>query len=148
MVKKRYYRNQSLGLPWDQIGGVLGSSIIHYWQRYKGMESLNLNKLFNWFLEWKTTFILHCGSDLLTDLYKRFLKFKENVLKNGRTTNNSLLGNVNTICLGTYNLSKNFLIHWSIIITGYLLHFKTLLRCSTFKIVLRCSTSHIYWSFY
>ena len=46
-------------------------------------------------------------------------------------TNNFLLGNVGTICLGTYNLSKNFLIHWSTILTGYLLHLKIFLRCST-----------------
>ena len=61
------------------------------------MESMNLNKLFNQFLDWKITFTLHCGSDLPTDLYKRSLKFKENLPKNGRTTNNSLLGTVNTI---------------------------------------------------
>ena len=83
------------------------------------MESLNLNKLqINQFLDWKVTLILHCGNDLLTALYKRFLKFKENVPKNGRATNNSFFGTVSTICLGTYNLSRNFLIHWSIILTG------------------------------
>ena len=38
------------------------------------------------------------------------LKFKENVPKYGRTTNNSFLGNVGTTCLGTYKLSNNFLI--------------------------------------
>ena len=81
------------------------------------MEPLNLNKLLNRFLDWKITLILHCGNDLLTALYKRFLKFKENVPKNGRTTNNSFLGTVRAIYLGTYNLSKN-LIHWSIILTG------------------------------
>ena len=86
--------------------------------RCKGMASLNLKKLLNRFLDWKVTFILHCGKDLLTDLYKRFLKFKENVPKHGRTTNNSFLGTVDTICVGTYNLSKNFLIHWSVILTG------------------------------
>ena len=41
------------------------------------MESLNLNKLLNRFLDWEVTLILHCGNDLLTALYKRFLKFKE-----------------------------------------------------------------------
>ena len=82
------------------------------------MESLNLKKLLNRFLYWKITFVLYCGNDLLTDLYKHFLKFKENVPKNGRTTNNSLLGTFETTCLGTYNLSINFLILWSIILTG------------------------------
>ena len=96
------------------------------------MESLNLKKLLNRFLDWKITFILHCGKDLLTDLYKRFLKFKENVPKYGRTTHNSFLGTVGTICLRTYNLPKNFLIHWSIILTGYLLYLKILLWSSTF----------------
>ena len=56
------------------------------------MKSLNLKKLLNRFSDWKKAFILHCGRDLLTDLDKRFLKLKENVPKNGRTTNNSLLG--------------------------------------------------------
>ena len=69
------------------------------------MESLNLNKLLNRLLDWKITLILHFGNDLLTALYKRFLKFKENVLKNGRKTSNSFFGTVSTICLGTYNLS-------------------------------------------
>ena len=59
----------------------------------------------------QTTFILHCGKELLTDLYKRFLKFKENVPKYGRTTNNSYLGAFGTICVGTYNFSKKLLIH-------------------------------------
>ena len=86
--------------------------------RCKGIESLNLKKLHNQFLYWQITFILHCGKDLLTDLYKRFLKFKENVPKYGKTTNNSFLGTVGTIYLGTYSLSKNFLIDWSIILTG------------------------------
>ena len=54
------------------------------------MESLNLNKLLNQFLDWKITLTLHCGNDLLTALYKRFLKFKENVPKYGRTTSNSI----------------------------------------------------------
>ena len=81
------------------------------------MDSLNLDKLFDQFLAWKITFILHCGSDLLTDLYKRFLKFKENLPKNRTTTNNSLIGTVDIICLGMYNFSKNFLIHWGIILT-------------------------------
>ena len=82
------------------------------------MESLNLNKILSQFLDWKITLMLHCGSDLLIDLYKRFLKFKKNVPENGRTTNNSFLDTVDKICVGTYNLSKNFLIHWSIILTG------------------------------
>ena len=82
------------------------------------MESLNLKKLLNRFLDWKITFILHCGKDLLYDLYRRFLKFRENITNYGRTTTNSLLGTVGTICLGTYNLSKNFLICWSIMLTG------------------------------
>ena len=82
------------------------------------MESLNLKKLFNRFLDLKITFILHCGKDLLTDLYKPFLKFKENVPKYGRTANSSFLGTLGAICLGTYNLPKNFLIRWSIILTG------------------------------
>ena len=50
------------------------------------MDSLNLNKLLNRFFDWKITFILHCGNGLLIDLYKCFLKFKENVPENGRTT--------------------------------------------------------------
>ena len=58
------------------------------------MESSNLNKLLYQFLDWKITLILHCGNDLLTALYKRFLKFKENIPKNGRTTNKSFLGTV------------------------------------------------------
>ena len=82
------------------------------------MKSLNLKELPNRFLDWKITFILDCGKELLTDWYKSFLKFKENVPKYGRTTNNSFLGTVSTICLGTHNLSTNFLIHWSIILTG------------------------------
>ena len=65
------------------------------------METLNLNKLLNQFLDWKITLILHCGNDLLTALHKRFLKFKENVPKNGRTTSNSFFGTVSTICLAT-----------------------------------------------
>ena len=72
--------------------------------RAKGMEFLNLSKLLNRFLDWKRIFILHFAL--------HFLKFKENFPKNGRTTNNSLLGTVGTICLGRYNLSNNFLIHW------------------------------------
>ena len=36
-----------------------------------------------WFLDWKIAFILHYDNDLLTDLYKHSLKFKENVLKYG-----------------------------------------------------------------
>ena len=75
------------------------------------MEPLNLKKLLNRFLDRKITFILHCGKELLTNLYKRFLKFKENVPKYGGTTNNSFLVIVITICLGTYTLFKNFLIH-------------------------------------
>ena len=74
------------------------------------MESLNLKKLLNQFLDWQITFILHCSKDLLTGLLKRFLKFKENVPKYGRTTKNPLLCTVGTICLATYNLSKNVLI--------------------------------------
>ena len=74
------------------------------------MEYLNLNKLLNWFLDWKITFILHCGNNLLTDLYKHFLRFKESFPRNGRLTISSLLGTVGTICLATFNLSKNFLI--------------------------------------
>ena len=54
------------------------------------MEYLNLNKLLNRFLDWKIILILHCGNDLLTALCKRFLKFKENVPKYGRTTVNSI----------------------------------------------------------
>ena len=30
MVKKRYHENESLGLTWDRIGGVLNHSIYHY----------------------------------------------------------------------------------------------------------------------
>ena len=90
------------------------------------MESLNLKKLLNWILDWKITFILNCGNDLLTELYKSFLKFNENVPKYGRKIENSLLGAVGTICLRTNNLSKNFLIHWLIILTGLLLHLKIL----------------------
>ena len=69
---------------------------IRWERRYKEMESLNLNKLLNRFLDWKITFILYCGKDLPTDLYKRSLKLKEKVPKNGRTTNNFLLG---TVCI-------------------------------------------------
>ena len=36
--------------------------------------------------------MLHFGKDLLTDLYKCFLKFKENVRKYGKANNNFLLG--------------------------------------------------------
>ena len=82
------------------------------------MESLNLNKLLNRSLDWKITLTLHCGNNLPTAVYKRFFKFNENVPKNGRTTNNSFLGTVSTICLVKYNLSRKFLIHWSIILTG------------------------------
>ena len=66
------------------------------------MESMNLNKLLNQFLDWTITLIFHCGNDLLTALYKRFLKFKENIPKNGRTTSNSFFGTVSTICLQFY----------------------------------------------
>ena len=72
------------------------------------MESLNLKKQLNQFFDWKITFILRYDKDLLTDLYKHFLKSKENIPKYGRATNNSLLVTVGTMCLGTYNLSKNF----------------------------------------
>ena len=34
--------------------------------------------------ELEKTFILHCGNDLLTDLYKRSLIFQESFPKNGR----------------------------------------------------------------
>ena len=95
------------------------------------MESLNLKKLLIRSLDWKIIFILHCGYELLTDLYKHFLKFKENVSKYGRITNNSFFGTICTICLGTYTLSKNLLIFWSIIFTGSLLHLKIFLRSST-----------------
>ena len=54
---------------------------------------------------------------LLTE-NKRILKFIENVPENGKTINNSILDTAGTICLGMYNLSKNFLIHWSLILTG------------------------------
>ena len=70
------------------------------------MASLNLNKILNQFLDWKITFILHCGNDLLTNFCKRFLKFKVKVPKNERTTNNSFLSTVGIICLGMYNLSE------------------------------------------
>ena len=69
------------------------------------MESLNSKKLLNQFLDWKITFKSQCGNDLLTNLYKRFLKFREN----GTTTNNFLLGTVGTIWLGTYNLPQNYI---------------------------------------
>ena len=59
------------------------------------MESLNLNKLLSQFLEWKITFILHCGNVLVTDLYKWVFEFTENVPKNGRKINNSLLDPAN-----------------------------------------------------
>ena len=61
------------------------------------MELLNLNKLINRFLDGKITFILHCGNDLRTDLYERFLKFIENLPKNGRTINIVFLGTVGTV---------------------------------------------------
>ena len=54
------------------------------------MEYLNLKKLLNRFVGWKITFTLHCDKDLLNDIYKRFLKFEENVPKYGRATNNSI----------------------------------------------------------
>ena len=73
------------------------------------MECLNINKLLHQFLDWKITFIAHCGNVLLIDLYKYFLKIIENFAKNGRTINNSLLGAVGTICLGSYNfVQKHF----------------------------------------
>ena len=95
------------------------------------MVSLNLNELLNRFLDWKTTLILHCGNNLLAALYKRCLKFKENVPENGRTTSNSFFGTVSTICLGTYNLSRKSLKHWSILFTVQLFHLKILLMCCT-----------------
>ena len=52
------------------------------------MESLNSNKLLNRFLDWKITFILHCGNVLLKDLYKCVLKFRVNFPESGRTINN------------------------------------------------------------
>ena len=127
-------------------------------RRYKGMESLNLNKLFNRFLDWKITSMLQCGSDLFTDLSKCFLKFKENLPKNGRTTNNSLLGAVNTICLGTYNLSKNFsifyfpkivwankflIITWfNLLQTSFFWHFLQLMKIEKFKSIHRSGRSY------
>ena len=52
------------------------------------MESLNLNKLLNLFLEWKITFILHCDNDLLNNLYLYiFSNSKKMFVKIGRTTN-------------------------------------------------------------
>ena len=66
------------------------------------MESSNLKKLHNRFLDWKITFILHCGNGSLTDLYKRFLKFTENVPKYGAITNNSFSG---SYC--SYNLFRD-----------------------------------------
>ena len=30
MVKKRYYKNENLGLAWDWIGDVPGYSTLHY----------------------------------------------------------------------------------------------------------------------
>ena len=85
--------------------------------KFVNQVGAKIKKLPNLSLDWKTTFVLHCGKELLTDLYKRFLRFKENVPKYGRTTNNSLLGTVCTICLEAHNLSQNFLLHWSIILT-------------------------------
>ena len=75
------------------------------------MESLNLKKLLNRFLDWKITFVLHSGNDWLTNLHKRFLKFKENLPKYGSATNNFFLGTVGTIYVGRYNLSKKILLH-------------------------------------
>ena len=75
------------------------------------MKPLNLRKLLDRFLDLKITFILHCSNDLLTDLYRRFLKFKENFPKNGRTIKNPPLGTVGTTCFETYSLSKNVLVH-------------------------------------
>ena len=86
--------------------------------RAKGMEFLNLSKLLNRFLDWKIIFILHFAL--------HFLKFKENFPKNGRTTNNSLLGTVGTICLGMYNLSKNILIHWLIYVNRLAVTFENI----------------------
>ena len=111
---------------------LLHWSLLIRGRRYKGLETLNLNKIPNRCLDWKIAFICHCGNDLLTGLHTRFLKFKENVPKNGRRTNNSLLGTDGIICLGTYNFYKTFLIHWSVMLTGELLHLKIFLRCSTF----------------
>ena len=65
------------------------------------MESLHLKKLHKRFLDWKITFVLHCGKDLLTDLHKRFLKFKKHVPKYGRATSDFFLGTIGIICLGT-----------------------------------------------
>ena len=79
------------------------------------MEFFNLNKILNQFADRKITFIKHCCKD---DLYKCFLQFKNNSLKDERATNNAILGTVGTIYLGTYNLSKTFLIYRSVILTG------------------------------
>ena len=84
---------------------------------YKRIESLNLNKFFNRFLDWKITVILPCANGSLTDLYKSVLEFIENIPKNGGTINDCFLYPVGTICLGNYSLSKNFLIYWLIVLT-------------------------------
>ena len=65
------------------------------------MESLNLKKANRSIFGLKNKFILHCGKNLLTDLCERFLKFKENVPKYGRTTSNSFLCTFGTINLVT-----------------------------------------------
>ena len=72
------------------------------------MEFFNLNKLLNRFLDWKITLILHGSNDLLTALYKRFLKFKKNVPKNGKTTSNLLFGTVSTIFSPSFKMTTSF----------------------------------------
>ena len=85
---------------------------------------------------------MHCGKDLLTDLYKRFLKFKENVPKYGRTTNNlycwynlfrdiqfikelfdTLINNVNMVVVTFENTSQEFYFYMNIFRTRT--HFQT-----------------------
>ena len=53
---------------------------------------MNLSKLLIQILDFKSTFTLHCYDALLTDFYKRALRFIENFRKNGRTVSNHFLG--------------------------------------------------------
>ena len=108
--------------------------------RYKVVESLNLNKLLSRFLDWKRTFIMHCGNVLLSDFYKGILKFIENFPKNSWIIKFFFLVTVGTICLGTSILSKRFLMHWSIIskVTYYIWKY--------FSAVLLPNENIPYWS--
>ena len=91
----------------NKVGAKIENRILEFMQMTQLIFRLkNLN------------FMFHCENVSLTDFYKRILKFMEKVSENGRTINNLFLGTVDIISLGTCNLSKIFLIYWSIILTG------------------------------